>query len=45
MVLALAWIADKRFAKALGLPSEWIQLRAALSLLAIGALSWAASNA
>lgn len=45
MVLALAWIADKRFARALGLPSDWIQLRAALSLLAIGALSWAASNA
>ena len=44
MVLALAWIADKRFARALGLPSEWIQLRAALSLLAIGAVSWAASN-
>jgi len=44
MVLAIAWIADKRFSKALDLPPEWIQLRAALSLLAIGALSWAASN-
>lgn len=45
MVLALAWIADKRFAIALNLPGQWIQLRAALSLLAIGALSWAGSNA
>jgi hypothetical protein len=45
VVLALAWIADKRFALALGLPAQWIQLRAALSLLAIGALSWAAQQA
>ena len=45
VVLALAWIADKRFAIALGLPAQWIQLRAALSLLAIGALSWAAQQA
>ncbi|MDC1457755.1 DUF3429 domain-containing protein [Burkholderiaceae bacterium] len=44
MVLAIAWIADNRFAKALQLPSAWIQLRTALSLLAIGALAWAASN-
>jgi hypothetical protein len=28
----------------LQLPSAWIQLRTALSLLAIGALAWAASN-